>query len=171
MMEKLNNKTSNKDVELLSEEVQEVMNRIPSAIIRWGMTVMAFILGGILIAAAYIRWPQIIECSFEGHQIGNTVVLKTALSPEAMNYLLHRDEQSIRVYSPMFQQKYSSDGITGRINKISTISYSNDHYNTTLTVVMDHNKITEGSIFYGNVQFIVSEKTLLQSIVGSVKSW
>ena len=162
---------SNKDVELLSEEVQDVMNRIPSAIIRWGMTVMAVILGGILIASAYIRWPQIIECSFEGHQVGNIVVLKTALSPKAMNYLLHGDEKSIRVYSPMFQQKYSEDGINAKIKNISILSYSNDQYNTTLTVVLDHNKVTVDSIFYGNIQFIVSENTLLQSIVGSVKRW
>lgn len=171
-MDKLKKSVSNKDVELLSEEVQEVMNRIPSAIVRWGMTIMAVIVGGILVAATYIKWPKTIESPFEGQQIGNnTVVLKTALSPETLNYLLHADEQSICIYSPMFQQKYSSDGITGRIMKISTICHSNYQYNTALTVVLDHDKTTPDSIFYGDVQFIVSERTLLQSIVGSVKRW
>ena len=42
-MEELKENISYKDVELLSEEVQEVMSRIPSAIVRWGMTLMAVI--------------------------------------------------------------------------------------------------------------------------------
>ena len=50
-MEEMEEK-SGKNVELLSEEVQEVMNHIPSAIVRWGMTVMAVIVAGILIATA-----------------------------------------------------------------------------------------------------------------------
>lgn len=170
-MDRLKKTSSNKDVELLSDEVQEIMNRIPSAIIRWGMTIMAVILSGILIAAAYIKWPKTIESPFEGQQIGNIVTLKTTLSSEALNYLLHKNEQSICIYSPMFQQKYSSDGVTGIITNISTFSRSNDQYNTTLTVVLNHDKITPDSIFYGDVQFIVSEKTLLQSIVGSLKRW
>lgn len=167
-MDGLRKTISNKDVELLSEEVQEVMNHIPSVIVRWGMSIMAIIVGGLLMASAYIKWPKTIECPFEGEQIGNIVVLRTALSSETLNFLLHSDEQSICIYSPMFEQKYSSIGITGNITNISPFSYSNNQYNTTLTVDLDYNKIILDSIFYGNVQFIVSEKTLLQSIIGGL---
>jgi len=170
-MEELKKIESDKDVELLSEEVQDVMNRIPSVVTRWGMTIMAIILGGILIATTLIKLPKTIECPFEGQQIGDTVVLKTTVSSETLNNLLHRDEQRICIYSPMFEQKYSSDGIIGDITAISTFRHSNDHYNTTLTVVLDCDNITTDSIFYGEIQFTISEKTLLQSIVACVKRW
>lgn len=170
-MDRSKESSSNKDVELLSDEVQEVMNRIPSAVVRWGMTIMAFVLFGILIAAAYIKWPKTIESPFEGLQIGNNVELKTTLSSETLNYLLHRDGHSICIYSPVFQHKYLSDGVTGKITKISTINRSNEQYNTILTVVLNQDKITLDSIFYGEVRFIVSEKTLLQSIIGGVNRW
>lgn len=170
-MEELKKIESDKDVELLSEEVQDVMSRIPSVIIRWGMTIMAIILGGILIATTLIKWPKTIECPFEGQLIGDTVVLKTTLSSETLNYLLHRDEQRICIYSPMLEQKYSSDGITGYVTDISTFNYSNVQYNTSITIVLEHDKITTDSILYGNVQFIASEKTIFQSIIGSLKRW
>lgn len=162
---------SNKDIELLSEEVQEVMNRIPSVIIRWGMTIMAVILGGILIATTLIKWPITIECPFEGQLIGDTVVLKTTVSYEILNYLLHRDEQRVCIYSPMFDQKYSSDGITGRVTDITTFNYSNSQYNTSITIVLEHDNITTDSTLYGELQFIALEKTLIQSIIGSLKRW
>ena len=163
-MEELKEK-SGKEVELLSEEVQEVMNRIPSAIVRWGMTIMVIIVAGLLIASAYIRWPQTIECPFEGRQIGEIIELKTTLSPETLNYLLQVDEQSICVYSPMLQQKYASDGITGKISKISTYSYSSNKYNTSLTVILNQNFLNPDSILYGDIQLIIYDKTLLQLII------
>ena len=163
-MEELN-KTSGKEVELLSEEVQEVMNRIPSAFVRWGMTIMAIIVTGMLITAAYIKWPQTIECPFEGRQIGEMIELKTTLTPETLNYLLHVNEQAVTVYSPMLQQKYASNGLSGKITTVSTESYSNNQYNTTLTVNLNQDIQTTESILYGDIQLIMSEKTFLQIIV------
>lgn len=169
-MEELKEKAG-KEVELLSEEAQEVMNRIPSSFVRWGMTIMVIILAGLLIASAYFRWPQTIKCPFEGRQIGEIIELKTTLTPETLNYLLHVDEHAICVYSPMLQQNYDSDGIIGKITKISTYSYSSNQYNTTLTVIPNQNILTPDSILYGDIQLIISEKTLLQSIIEKVQRW
>ena len=79
-MEELKESTSYKDVELLSEEVQEVMSRIPSAIVRWGMTVMAIIVVGMLIVAAYVPWPRTIEYPFEGHHDGAKALINVTLT-------------------------------------------------------------------------------------------
>ena len=160
---------SGKNVELLSEEVQEVMNHIPSAIVRWGMTVMAVIVAAILIGTAFIRWPKTIECPFEGQQIGDKVVLKTNMSSETLNYLLHTNNKSVCIFSPMFQQQYSSNGVGGNITQISISSYSNNEYSTNLTVILNKCNLGIDTIFYGDIQFIVSDKTLLQLIVKSVK--
>lgn len=43
-----------------SEEVQEIMGRMPSWIIRWGMTLMTVIIAGILMGAYLFKYPDII---------------------------------------------------------------------------------------------------------------
>lgn len=43
-----------------SEEVQEIMGRMPSWIIKWGITLMAIIIAGILIEAYLFKYPDII---------------------------------------------------------------------------------------------------------------
>lgn len=160
-----------KDVEILSEEAQEIMNRIPSAIIRWGMVVMFVVVVGILIASAFIRWPKTIECSFEGQQIGEEIVLKTTVSAETLNYLLHTDNKTVNIFSPMLPQKYSSTGMSGTITKIIPLSHSNSQYKISLIVDTDNNDIKTDTIFYGDMQITISENTLLQLLIRSLKKW
>lgn len=47
-----------KDVELRSAEVNEIMNRMPPAILRWGNTVLAVIVAGLIVACCYVKWPE-----------------------------------------------------------------------------------------------------------------
>lgn len=50
-----------KEIELRSEEVQEVMNHIPAWILRWGITILFFIIM-ILLAGSYLfKYPDTIE--------------------------------------------------------------------------------------------------------------
>lgn len=46
--------------ELHSEEIQELMGFIPAAIVRWGLTALFIILGGIIIGSFFFKSPQII---------------------------------------------------------------------------------------------------------------
>ncbi len=46
--------------ELHSEEIQELMGFIPVAIVRWGLTVLFIILGGIIIGSFFFKSPEII---------------------------------------------------------------------------------------------------------------
>lgn len=50
-----------KEIELRSEEVQEVMNHIPSWILRWGITVLFSIVIILLMGSFLFRYPDIIE--------------------------------------------------------------------------------------------------------------
>ena len=52
-----------KDIELRSEEVQEVMSEISPAIVRWGITVVFFILAMLLIGCFIFKYPDIITAS------------------------------------------------------------------------------------------------------------
>lgn len=165
-MEELKENISYKEVELLSEEVQEVMSRIPSAIIRWGMTVMAIIVIGLLVATAYVPWPQTIECPFEGSLKGTTAVIFVTLSPETARYMSHVDaKRSVTLYSPSFSNDLDN-GISGIINEIS---YGNKYYGSDKAkldielfgLMTDNDRI---QLFSGNILLIVSESTLFQRI-------
>lgn len=50
-----------KDIELRSEEVQEVMDHIPSWIVRWGSTVLLSIVLILLIGSYWFKYPDIVE--------------------------------------------------------------------------------------------------------------
>lgn len=51
----------NKEVELRSEEVQEIMGQIPSWIVRWGITLLFVILVVLLIGSCFFKYPDVIS--------------------------------------------------------------------------------------------------------------
>lgn len=53
-----------KDIELKSEEVQEVMNHIPSSILRYGISVLLGILLVLLIGSAFFNYPDTVDAEF-----------------------------------------------------------------------------------------------------------
>lgn len=52
-----------KDIELRSDEVQEVMSEIPSAIVRWGITAIFFIVIILLIGSFIFKYPDVISAT------------------------------------------------------------------------------------------------------------
>lgn len=52
-----------KDIELRSEEVQEVMGEIPPAILRWGITVIFFIIVILLIGCFIFKYPDVVTAT------------------------------------------------------------------------------------------------------------
>lgn len=53
------------DINLRSEEVQEIMGRMPSWIERWGIMAIALMLGVILAGAAFFPYPDTLTGRFE----------------------------------------------------------------------------------------------------------
>ena len=47
-----------RDIEIRSDEVQEVMNRIPSWILRWGTTVIFGVVSFIIIGSYWFKYPD-----------------------------------------------------------------------------------------------------------------
>lgn len=166
-MDRLKENISCKDVELLSDEVQEIMSRIPSAIVRWGMTIVTIIVAGLLMIVACLPWPESIECPFVGHRYGSKAIIRITLSPEIVRHLLHtNNKQSITLYSPMLPYEKSQDGISGIINATYVESRSSDKYTTQLDIELydaNNNRDTI-SPFSGNILLVISEKTLFQRI-------
>lgn len=50
-----------KEIELRSEEVQEIMGQIPSWIVRWGITLLFIILVVLLIGSCFFKYPDVIS--------------------------------------------------------------------------------------------------------------
>ncbi len=50
-----------KDIELRSEEVQEVMNKVPPAILRYGIGILASIVIVLMVGSALFRYPETVQ--------------------------------------------------------------------------------------------------------------
>ena len=55
---------THKEIELRSEEVQEVMGRIPPAILRYGIVVLLGIIAVVLAGSACFSYPDTVETEF-----------------------------------------------------------------------------------------------------------
>lgn len=52
-----------KEIELRSEEVQEVMGQIPAWIIRWGITVLFLVVLALVIGSCFFKYPDVISAT------------------------------------------------------------------------------------------------------------
>lgn len=53
------------DIELRSEEFQEVLGSVPPWILRWGITVVAIVMGMLIAGSAIFRYPDVISSTVE----------------------------------------------------------------------------------------------------------
>lgn len=161
---KQNKKDVSKALELRSEEVQEVMNRIPSTIIRCGMTVMAVIVISILFAMAHIRWPKIVECPFEWTPNINESEITATIPPEAIKHLSNENSRHVTLNSKMFPAEYAEIGISAIITDYavenkqdgSAVVHLNLEFNDSTDIRTCNHKIV------GNMMMVMFDKTLLQ---------
>lgn len=70
----------NKDIELRSEEVQEVMGQIPAWIIRWGITLLFLVVVALLVGSCFFKYPDVItaEMTLTGQHPATAVVTRSA---------------------------------------------------------------------------------------------
>lgn len=69
-----------KDIELRSEEVQEVMNKVPPAILRYGIGILATIVFVLLIGSAFFRYPETIQVEVTLTTLNPPAYIKSANS-------------------------------------------------------------------------------------------
>ena len=65
-----------KEIELRSEEVQEVMGQIPAWIVRWGITILFIVVLALLVGSYFFRYPDDIDKSASGGGGGGPLVGK-----------------------------------------------------------------------------------------------
>ena len=57
----MNNTDDN--LNLRSEEVQEILGRPPRSIVRWGITVVLLLVVGLAIGSYFIKYPDVLQAS------------------------------------------------------------------------------------------------------------
>lgn len=69
-----------KDVELRSEEVQEVMGQIPPWILRWGITLLFIIVFALLIVSIFFKYPDVItaEMTLTGRYPATGIIARSS---------------------------------------------------------------------------------------------
>lgn len=70
----------NKEIELRSEEVQEVMGQVPAWIIRWGITVLFAVVLSLLLGSYFFQYPEVVttEMVLTSRQPVGKVVARSA---------------------------------------------------------------------------------------------
>ena len=71
---------NNKDIELRSEEVQEVMGQVPAWIVRWGITLLFLVVVALLVGSCFFKYPDVItaDMTLTGQHPATAVVTRAA---------------------------------------------------------------------------------------------
>ncbi|UVS07409.1 hypothetical protein NXY26_17270 [Parabacteroides distasonis] len=85
----------NKDIELRSEEVQEVMGQVPAWIVRWGITLLFLVVVTLLVGSCFFKYPDVItaDMTLTGQHPATAVVTRAA---GKIQELLVRDNRPVR---------------------------------------------------------------------------
>lgn len=91
----LENKNNHADIQLLSEEFQEVLGRVPHWILRWGITVVACIVIILLLGSIVFKYPEVVTSRIilTGSIPPATIVAKTS---GKLNELYITDNQKVK---------------------------------------------------------------------------
>lgn len=106
-----------KDVELRSEEVQEVMGQIPAWILRWGVTILFIVVLCLLIGSCFFKYPDVIvaEMTLTSR---NPVAQIVARASGKMSALYVKDGEDVMIGTPL--AVLENPAITGDILSLKT---------------------------------------------------
>lgn len=89
-----------KEIELRSEEVQEVMDQIPPWILRWGITVLFLVVLSILIGSFFFKYPDVISTQMTLTS-QKPVASIVARSSGRLSKVYVKDGQQVRMNDPL----------------------------------------------------------------------
>lgn len=75
-MEEQNTQHSQGPLGIRSQEIQELMGKIPGSILRWGASLMLVLVAGVAAGAYYIEWPQVMEVPITLHAVPDPIQYK-----------------------------------------------------------------------------------------------
>lgn len=116
-------------IEIRSEEIDEILGRTPSWILRRGIVVLTFIILAILAASWFFRYPDIITAPIIITSVNppSSVVARTG--GKIMSFLV-RDQQTVLAGEYLVILENTAD--TGSINKLKAFFFTADSINESL---------------------------------------
>lgn len=89
-----------REIELRSEEVQEVMGQIPAWIVRWGITILFIVVLAILVGSYFFKYPDVIvsDMTLTSH---HPVARIVARSSGKISSLYVHDGEQVKVNMPL----------------------------------------------------------------------
>lgn len=94
------------NVELMSEEAQEVMNRIPPSIQRWGISIIGIIIATLIVFASTVKIPLTDTCNFKLEWDNNDHPDITLFIPSSSIQSVVNGNNNIVLMSEAFPEKF-----------------------------------------------------------------
>lgn len=161
--------------ELRSEEVQDIMTRMPSWIIRHGTTVLFLVIALLFTGAYFIHFPEIITAPVNIKSSNATTTIAEE-SKEPKKYLAIatvpvekaakiKSGQQVLIKLPLYPFRQSGM-VQGSIEAVlasdAGTSYSIKIHLTNGLATAANKKINDSISLYGTAQIITDDKTILQ---------
>jgi HlyD family secretion protein len=113
------------DIELRSEEFQEVLGTVPPWILRWGITVLAVVVVILLIGSAIVKYPDVIPAQviLTGSTPPATIVAHTS---GKLKELYATDNQEVKAgdYLAVIDNPAKTEDVINLKNYLDTVSFS-----------------------------------------------
>lgn len=152
----MSNEANLKGLDSRSEEVQELMEAIPSWIQRWGITLIAIIVIGTMLLCSNIRLPQKIEIKLSPLKSENVVIISTP-SAGKIHEFNFVDRASVSYGDTLFIFEDSSGNfisflapICGHI-KVSGPLFSGRTIPSAIELLQIHDSISPEMTYYGYI--------------------
>lgn len=82
----------NQNIEIHSDEVQDIIGAVPSWIVRWGITVILSIIIGILIISAFIKYPDIVRTRLKINSVNSPKTILAKQSGKLISILVKENQ-------------------------------------------------------------------------------
>lgn len=128
-----------KSIQLRSEEVQELMGKIPPCIMRYGITIISLILLFFLITSYYIKYPEYSNVIIEVFPKTPTYEIKSTIDGYVRN-IINSTEECVSIGDTL-ATIYTTDSYIILKSPITGIAYKCNFY-------QPHRKVTKNDILF-----------------------
>lgn len=133
-----------KEIELRSEEVQEVMGQIPAWILRWGITILFVVVLSLLVGSYFFKYPDVIvsEMTLTSHHPVAKIVARTSGKVSRL-YVADGEEVKVNSSLAVIENPASTDDVT-RLQTI--LMYNQDKPDSLIVLLLAGKELALGDV-------------------------
>lgn len=164
---------TDKEIEIRSEEVQEVMGQIPSRIVRWGITILFIVVLALVVGSFFFKYPDVIttEMTLTGQSPAVQIVARASGKMAAL-YVREGEAVQAGTLLAVVENPADTEDVLSLKEMLIRYAYSPDsflmHQNTQTAQGTRGNQNTQGRQSIQNIQNIPPVQTSLS--LGEVQS-